>query len=273
MIRRRLLLLLPLALIGCERHPSYTRLVWHDEFDGPSGASFDSSKWSADTGGTGFGNHEHQFYTSDVANVAQDGRGHLVIAVRAEPANTTHRCWYGQCLYSSARLETKGRYAAKYGRIEARIRIPRGLGIWPAFWMMGADIDSVGWPANGEIDVMENRGSEPAAVYGTAHGPGYSGSAGISRADTLSSGALADAFHVYAIEWEPDEIRWYRDGHEYHRMTPGDLPRGTRWVFDHPFFLLMNVALDGDWSGAAMDIPLPQTMVVDYVRVYGAPSS
>ena len=246
--------------------------VWSDEFNGPAGASFDRAKWVADTGGQGFGNQERQFYTTRAENVAMDGDGHLVITARAEPATSTYACWYGRCLYTSTRLKTKGLFAQTYGRFEARIRVPRGQGIWPAFWMLGADIDSVGWPKGGEIDIMENIGREPAIAHGTLHGPGYSGAEGIGRADTLSSGAYADDFHVFTVSWRPNEIRWFVDGRQYHRMTPSDLPRGTKWVFDHPFFLLLNVAVGGGWPGDPdASSTFPQRMLVDYVRVYREP--
>jgi beta-glucanase (GH16 family) len=138
--------------------------------------------------------------------------------------------------------------------------------------MLGADIASVGWPQSGEIDIMENIGREPAILHGTLHGPGYSGADGISRADTLSSGAWADDFHVFAVSWRPNEIRWFVDGRQYHRLTPTDLPSGTKWVFDHAFFLLLNVAVGGAWPGDPdPSTTFPQQMVVDYVRVYREP--
>ena len=246
--------------------------VWHDEFDGPAGASFDRVKWVADTGGQGFGNRERQFYTTRDENVALDGRGHLVITARAEPPASSYECWYGRCLYTSTRLKTQGLFAQKYGRFEARIRVPRGQGLWPAFWMLGADIGTVGWPQSGEIDIMENIGREPAIAHGTLHGPGYSGADGISRADTLRSGAYADDFHIFTVSWRPNEIRWYVDGRQYHRLTPAELPAGTKWVFDHPFFLLLNVAVGGEWPGDPdSTTTFPQQMIVDYVRVYKDP--
>lgn len=261
-----------LAVTACANLSPSPSPVWHDEFDGPAGASFDRAKWVADTGGVGFGNHERQFYTTRAENVALDGDGHLVITARAEPPSSAYECWYGKCRYTSTRLKTKGLFAQAYGRFEARIRIPRGQGVWPAFWMLGADIDSIGWPRGGEIDIMENIGREPAVAHGTAHGPGYSGGNGIGRADTLSHGAYADEFHVFAVAWRPNEVRWFVDGREYHRMTPADLPRGTKWVFDHPFFLLLNFAVGGDWPGDPdASTKFPQQMVVDYVRVYRYP--
>ena len=245
--------------------------IWSDEFDGPAGATFDRAKWSADTGGSGFGNGEREFYTTRAENVALDGQGHLVITAVAG-VSSAFQCWYGECGYTSSRLKTKGLFAQKYGRIEARIRIPRGQGLWPAFWMLGANIDSVGWPASGEIDIMENKGSEPDIVHGTLHGPGYSGSNGISGIKTLSSGAYADDYHTFTVVWQPTGVNWYMDGLLYHRVTPNDLPSGAAWVFDHPFFLVLNVAVGGFFPGDPDgSTPFPQMMVVDYVRVYRDP--
>jgi beta-glucanase (GH16 family) len=260
------------ALAACAHLSPSPSLAWHDEFDGPAGASFDRAKWVADTGGKGFGNQERQFYTTRAENVALDGDGHLVITARAELPSSAYECWYGRCLYTSTRLKTKGLFAQTYGRFEARIRIPRGQGLWPAFWMLGDDIDVVHWPQSGEIDIMENIGREPTIAHGTLHGPGYSGAGGIGRADTLARGAYADDFHIFAVAWRPSEIRWYVDGREYHRMTPADLPPGTKWVFDHPLFLLLNVAVGGGWPGDPdASTTFPQQMVVDYVRAYREP--
>ena len=244
-------------------------LAWQDEFDAPAGATFDRAKWVADTGGGGWGNQERQSYTTRAENVAHDGAGHLVITALAEADTTARRCWYGGCRFTSARLKTKGLFDQAYGRFEARLRLPRGQGIWPAFWMLGRDIDTVGWPASGEIDIMENIGREPAIVHGTVHGPGYAGAESVGGADTLARGALGDDFHVYGVEWEPGVIRWYRDGREYWRVTPAGLPAGARWVFDHPHFLLLNVAVGGAWPGEPdATSTFPQRMLVDWVRVY-----
>ena len=246
--------------------------VWSDEFDGPAGASFDRSRWTADVGGMGFGNQEREYYTTRPENVALDGAGHLVFTAVAEAPSSGFQCWYGQCQYTSARLKTTGLFAQTYGRFEARIRIPRGQGIWPAFWMLGANVDQVGWPRSGEIDIMENIGKEPSTVHGTLHGPGYSGSEGISGTDVLGSAAYADDFHVFTVSWQATEIRWYVDGRLYHRVGPQTLPSGGQWVFDHPFFLLLNLAVGGAWPGDPTSATtFPQTMVVDYVRVYRDP--
>ncbi|MFI6290989.1 ricin-type beta-trefoil lectin domain protein [Nonomuraea sp. NPDC050790] len=245
-------------------------LVWSDEFNAAAGSAVDASKWRFDVGGSGWGNNEQQYYTSSTRNAAHDGGGNLVITARREnPAN--YQCHYGTCQYTSARLLTAATFTRAYGRFEARLRVPRGQGIWPAFWMLGNDIGSVGWPASGEIDIMENIGREPSTVHGTIHGPGYSGAEGIGGAYSIS-GAFADAFHTFAVDWSPNLIIWYVDGVEYQRRTPADLG-GDRWVFDHPFFMIMNVAVGGHWPGYPdATTTFPQTMTVDYVRVYAPPA-
>jgi beta-glucanase (GH16 family) len=258
----------PVSPDSAGRTPTWT-LAWSDEFDGTKGAAVDPTKWVADTGGVGWGNQEREYYTPGAENAALDGAGRLVIVARAEPPGSSRPCWYGVCRYTSARLLTSGRFETTYGRIEARIQIPRGQGIWPAFWMLGADVGTKGWPTCGEIDVMENIGREPAIVHGTIHGPGYSGDKGVSGSYTLTTGAFADDFHVYAVEWTPGLIRWLVDEHEYRRTTPADLPAGAAWVFDHPFFILLNVAVGGGWPGDPdASTTFPQQMLVDYVRVY-----
>jgi beta-glucanase (GH16 family) len=154
-----------------------------------------------------------------------------------------------------------------YGRVEARIQIPRGQGIWPAFWMLGNDISSAGWPQSGEIDIMENIGKEPKNIYGTIHGPGYSGASGVGGFYTGATD-FADDFHVYAVDWDPDVIRWYVDGNLYNTLSRDDV-HGNEWVFDHDFFIILNVAVGGYWPGYPDDTTVfPQTMLVDYVRVY-----
>ena len=203
-----------------------------------------------------------------------DGNGHLVITARAEPASSELTCWYGKCLYTSTRLKTKGLFTQTYGRFEARIRVPRGQGIWPAFWMLGDDIDKVGWPESGEIDIMENIGREPFLVHGTIHGPGYSGGNGIGGSYSLAPEQVADGFHVFVVEWMSGEIRWLVDDKEYRRASTGSLPPGAAWVFDHPFFLLLNLAVGGGWPGDPdATTTFPQQMIVDYVRVYRDPDA
>jgi beta-glucanase (GH16 family) len=249
--------------------------IWSDEFDGPAGRAPDPAFWTPEIGdGTangipGWGNAERQSYTGDPENVATDGEGNLVITAR-EAAESGLDCYYGPCEYTSARLITAGKVEVAYGRVEARLRLPAGQGLWPAFWMLGNDIDTVGWPLSGEIDIVENIGREPNLVHGTLHGPGYSGAEGIGAPFALADGErFADDFHLFAIEWEPEEVRWYVDGQHYHTLTPADLPPGATWVYDHPFFLLLNVAVGGSWPGYPNDTTsFPQSMTIDYVRVY-----
>ncbi|MFH9548274.1 ricin-type beta-trefoil lectin domain protein [Streptomyces sp. NPDC017435] len=241
-------------------------VAFSDEFDGPAGSAVDGARWQTETGDN-VSNHERQYYTAGNRNAALDGQGHLVITARREnPGN--YQCWYGRCEYTSARLNTAGRFTTTYGRVEARMKVPRGQGMWPAFWMLGNDIGQVGWPASGEIDVMENVGFEPATVHGTLHGPGYSGSAGIGAGYTLPGGqAFADAFHTFAVDWSPNTITWSVDGTVYQRRTPADLG-GRQWVFDKPFFLILNLAVGGYWPGDPDgSTAFPQQLLVDYVRV------
>ncbi|MFU8873974.1 ricin-type beta-trefoil lectin domain protein [Micromonospora sp. SL4-19] len=242
-------------------------VTWSDDFNGAAGAPPDASKWRYDIGGSGWGNNELQYYTSSTRNAALDGNGNLVITARRENPSG-YSCWYGSCQYTSARLLTAGTFTQAYGRFEARIKIPRGQGIWPAFWMLGNDIATNPWPNSGEIDIMENIGREPSTVHGSLHGPGYSGGNPLTGQTSLPGGqALADAFHTYAVDWAPDSITWYLDGVAYSRKTPADAG-GNRWVFDHPFFMIMNVAVGGNWPGSPDGSTVfPQTMVVDYVRV------
>jgi beta-glucanase (GH16 family) len=246
-------------------------LVWSDEFNGPAGSTVDSTKWVFETGNgsNGWGNHELEYYTSSTRNAAMDGAGDLVITAIKETLAPKYRCWNGLCQYTSARLKTQGKFEQAYGRFEARIRIPYGQGMWPAFWMLGNNIQKAGWPTCGEIDIMENIGREPSIVHGTIHGPGYSGANGIGAPYTLASGNFSDDFHVFAVEWEPNVIRWYVDGNLYQTRTPSDLPAGTQWVFDHPFFIILNEAVGGYWPGDPdATTVFPQKMTIDYVRVY-----
>ncbi len=243
--------------------PGWT-FLWADEFTQADGTKPDSAKWGYAIGGSGWGNNELQYYTDRTENARIEG-GALVIEARAEN--------FGGRSYTSARLLTKEKQSWTYGRIEARIKIPRGQGIWPAFWMLGSNIGSVGWPQCGEIDIMETIGREPAIVHGTVHGPGYSGELAISGSYTLAGATLADDFHIYAIEWEENRIRWFIDGQVYFTLTPSSLPNGSAWVFNQPQFILLNLAVGGNWPGNPDNSTIfPQRMTVDYVRVYQANS-
>lgn len=240
-------------------------LTFAEEGDGAKGAALDPAKWSHDVGGGGWGNEERQTYTPGNANASFDGEGHLVIEARREPATGPDEIARD---YTSARVKTVGLFEQRYGRVEARLKLPLGKGIWPAFWMLGTTIAEVGWPACGEIDIMENVGVR-GRVHGTLHGPGYSGAKGLQGSFDLPEGeAFSDEFHTFAVEWEPREIRWYVDGKQFHARTPDDA--GTNaWAFDVPHFLILNLAVGGGWPGYPdATTTFPQRLVVDYVRVY-----
>jgi beta-glucanase (GH16 family) len=248
-------------------------LVWSDEFEGPAGSKPDPSKWNFDLGGGGWGNGELQVYTDSARNAFLDGDGHLVIrALRDENGN-----------YTSARLQTGAPGASlgtaggkwQYGRIEVRAKLPSAKGVWPAFWMLGESFRAAGWPACGEIDILENfgtfRGNE-RLNNGSAHGPGYSGGKSITSTYQLKGeGKVSDGFHVYGVEWRGNSVAWYVDGEIYFTVTPASLPAGSKWVFNAPFFLLLNVAVGAPrtFLGAPDEsVKFPQEMLVDWARVY-----
>lgn len=241
-------------------------LTWSDEFNGPNGSAPDPAKWKFDVGGDGWGNGELEYYTQRPQNVFVEN-GHLVIrAIREDftgPDGVTRH-------YTSARLKTLGIFAQAYGRFEARIKIPYGQGVWPAFWLLGNDLGKTPWPGSGEIDIMENIGREPSLIHGSMHGPGYSGVEGLTARYALpGEQPFYEEFHMYAIEWEPKAVHFYVDSTLYATFTPGSLAPENRWVFDHPFFILLNVAIGGDWPGAPDEsTSFPQDMLVDFVRVY-----
>jgi beta-glucanase (GH16 family) len=248
---------LALLIAGCGSEqgapgPAW-KLNWSDEFEGAAGARPDAARWSYDLGASGWGNAELQEYTDAPSNAALDGRGNLAIVARHEGGR-----------YTSARLKTQDRFTQRYGRIEARIRIPHGTVIWSAFWALGDNIGNVGWPTSGEIDIMENVGHEPSAVHGSLHGPGFSAGNSLTARSTLQEGAWHERFHVFAAEWSPRSIAFFADGAEYARFRPVNLPAGGEWVFDHPFFVLLNVAIGGNWPGSPDgSTRFPQTMLVD----------
>lgn len=253
--------------------PSGT-LVWSDEFSnsGSTPAQPNPATWTYDTGAGGFGNQELENYCAWGSNmspcnsanpnayVGTDGYLHIVAE---QPTSGT---------YTSARMKSQGLFTFMYGRIEARLELPESQGMWPAFWMLGADIDKVHWPGCGEIDVMENIGKEPSTVHGSLHGPGPQGAGtdDMTAGFTLPHGQrFSDGFHVFGVEWQPGEIDFYVDNTRYFTATPRGMPHGTGWVFDHPFFLLLNLAVGGDWPGNPDgSTQFPQQMLVDYVRVY-----
>ncbi|EFM12238.1 Glucan endo-1,3-beta-D-glucosidase [Paenibacillus curdlanolyticus YK9] len=248
-----------------QQQPGAWKLVWNDEFNGAAGTGVDTSKWTYETGGGGFGNGELQYYTDRTNNVyleqdpADANNRFLVIKALQES--------YGNQNYTSGRIKTQNKYSFKYGKFEMKAKLPQGQGIWPAFWMLGDDLPTAGWPNSGEIDIMEFVGHTPTNVYGTIHGPGYSGGTSLGTSYTYPAG-FSNAFHTYAIEWEPNVIRWYFDGQLYQTRTIEDLA-GRTWPFDHNFFLLLNLAVGGAWPGSPdASTVFPQKYTVDYVRVY-----
>ncbi len=254
-----------LVFSGCETDETQTvatfkNLVIADEFDTEGAPS--SALWNYDIGrgpgGDGWGNEELQYYTNRAENVKVDN-GFLLITAQEES--------FEGAAYTSSRITTKGLFDQQYGRFEARIRMPWGQGIWPAFWMLGADIDSNPWPQAGEIDIMEFRGQEPTRTLGSVHGPGYSGAEAISKSYTLENDRFDTGFHVFGIEWGPEYVNYYVDDVLYNQITPDDVP--GEWVFNKPFYILINLAVGGSFVGAPnAETVFPQTMVVDYVRVY-----
>jgi len=245
---------------------AHRTLLWNDEFDGSSGSMPDPKKWLIVQNGSGFGNGELETYTERSTNLHEQN-GHLVITARKE--TFTGKDGLARD-YTSARIETQGRFELKYGRVEARIKLPKGKGIWPAIWLLGNDFKEVGWPLCGEIDMMENVGIEPSTVHGSLHGPGYSGGNPLTGTFTLPGQArFSDDYHLFAIDWSPREIRFYVDGHLYETQSADSLPPGKRWVFDHPFYIVLNVAVGGFWPGNPdATTHFPARMLVDYVRVY-----
>lgn len=237
------------------------QLTWSDEFDGEAGTLPDAAKWAFDlgTGSNGWGNQELQNYTNRPSNISLDGSGNLVITALKEN--------YQSSQYTSARIKTKDLFSQAYGRFEARLITPYGQGLWPAFWLLGSNIDEVSWPNCGEIDIMELRGQKPSIINGTVHGPGYSGANAISGSYTLQNNRFDKDFHVFAVEWDADKIDFFVDGFLYKRIGKSDLP--GNWVYDHPFFMILNMAVGGNYVGNPTNqTPFPQKMVIDYVRVY-----
>ncbi|MFN8375385.1 MAG: glycoside hydrolase family 16 protein [Anaerolineae bacterium] len=235
--------------------PEGYSLVWHDEFEGDT---IDEDNWTYDLGAGGWGNGEAEYYTDRPENARVED-GMLVIEARQER--------YEESYYTSARLKTQGLQEFQYGRVEARLRVPAGRGLWPAFWMLGSNFQQVGWPDCGEIDIMEYIGREPDLILGTMHGPGYSGALGLSTWNRQEYD-IADDFHTFAIEWDEDQITWFYDDVAYSTYTRSDV--GEReWVFDQPFFIILNLALGGQLSGPiGLDTVFPAQYLVDYVRVF-----
>lgn len=256
-----------LFLLGCMAQDKedtafveYWRLVWEDNFDGDAGSPPDPNNWTHDVGGDGWGNSQLEYNTDRTENVSHGGDGFLQIKAIKED--------YENNAYTSARIKTQGLFSAQNARIEARIKVPSGSGIWPAFWMLGDSFSEVGWPACGELDILELKGEDPYTIYGTAHGPGYSGGDGVGGS-ILKAEPFSDDFHVYSIDIDPGHIVWSVDNEVFFKLRTGDIPTGTPWVYDEPFFLLLNIAVGGHFVEPPDDTTeFPTSMFVDYVRVY-----
>ncbi len=265
--RFALLIVTLVLFVGCDNSSDSSerewQLVWQDEFDGSAGQSPDPTRWTFDIG-TDWGNAQLEYDTDRPENVSLDGQGNLAITARRES-------FQGQP-FTSARILTRGLFEQAYGRFEARIQMPSGPGLWPAFWLLGANFDTVGWPACGEIDIMEYRGQEPSTVHGSLHGPGYSAGNAVTRRFDLPQDRFDTGFHVFAVEWGEDYIDWYVNETLYQSIKPSDLP--AAWVYDHPFYIILNLAVGGNYVGPPNEsTTFPQTMLVDWVRVYSDASS
>jgi beta-glucanase (GH16 family) len=235
-------------------------LAWSDEFDGPADSPIDETVWNFDVGNgsDGWGNLQLEYDTPYTTNVSHDGQGHLQIIARKES--------YGGFSYTSGRIHTRDKVSLGYGRYEARLKMPFGTGLWPAFWLLGADFGSVGWPNCGEVDIMELNGAYPLQLHGTVHGPGYSGGSGVGTTHNTNTPLTTD-FHTYAVEIQPQRIAFWFDDIQYQILTSEDLPSGTEWVFDGEFFVLLNLAVGGHYVGDPdFTTDFPATYLIDYVR-------
>ena len=271
-IHYALLLIAVFTMFGCDNddgdssRPDFTNLVWQDEFNVDGGVN--EADWSFDIGTgaeiglPGWGNNELQSYTNSADNI-RVLNGNLELTARRQSDRGA--------AFTSARILTKGKQEWTFGRFEARIQLPFGQGLWPAFWLLGDDSDgTVIWPQIGEIDVMEYRGQEPNIIHGSIHGPGYSAGQAVTSTYRLPSGRFDSGFHIFAVEWGPDFIDYYVDDVLYNTITPSDA--NGEWVFnDNSFYILLNMAVGGTFVGSPnSSTPFPQTMLVDYVRVYAA---
>ncbi len=252
-------------LIGCNNDEKQTvvtktQLVMSEEFDSNT---LNPSMWSYDIGlgpnpANPWGNKELQYYTDRPQNIKVENGMLKITAIKENFIGSA---------YTSARILTKGKFEQKYGRFEARIKVPLGKGLWPAFWMLGANSDTVEWPLCGEIDIMEYLGSKPTTIFGSVHGPGYSAENAISKNYVLTNNRFDNDFHVFGIEWGENYVNYYVDDVLYNQITPKDVP--GEWVFNQPFYIILNMAVGGNFPGSPnAETVFPQTMTVDYVRVY-----
>ena len=251
--------------------------IWSDEFDGPAGSAVDATKWTNDVGDgcaqrlCGYGNNELEYYSTDPSNISLNGQGQLVIVGKTADGLT---CYYGACRYTSAKITTKGKLiVSPAGKVEARIKLPAGQGLWPAFWMLGSTCPETPWPACGEIDIMENKGSQPTTTSSALHGPGYSGATPFAHSQTFVSGTTSD-YHIYTVEWDSTYVAWLVDGVLHYSVAISDLVAYGPSVLDKTFIVILNLAIGGHFDGDPLsDSIFPATMMVDYVRVFAPKKS
>ena len=269
-----------MVIPAAEAAPKKTlKLLWSDEFNGKKGSAPSAKTWSREIGGGGWGNSERQYYTDKASNASMDGAGRLVITAKrisneyaeqvSEDPGTEdilNRC--SECQFTSARMKTARKVSFQYGRIEARMKLPQGIGTWPAFWMLGGDLlDGVPWPECGEIDIMEFRGDIPDQATSAIHGPTTPQGSGLG-ARYLSMAPLSDGYHTYALEWKKNSLTFIVDGRETGSYNSSDT--GSRgWVYNQKFFLILNLAMGGTYAGEYIDPALNQAQLhVDYIRFY-----
>jgi beta-glucanase (GH16 family) len=232
------------------------KLTWSSDFGGADARS----KWLYYSGGSGFGLKQLQWY--DATNATFKRSGQLVIT--ADKDSNGQTCWYGACQYSSARLETKNTFSQTYGEFEARIKFPAGRGLWPAFWIEGSNVYQVGWPACGEVDIVEPNSKNPYLVSGYAHAPHLRHRGFLTVTKPITAG-----FHTYGVVWNPHGITWYFDGHRF-----SHLKSYSGWPFSKPFFIILNLAVGGGYPGnPTAATPFPAKLTVDWVRVYSRTSA
>ncbi|HMT74379.1 MAG TPA: glycoside hydrolase family 16 protein [Chitinophagaceae bacterium] len=260
---KQLLILILTAFIlqSAKSQSNQWSLIWQDEFN--YNGLPDSTKWVFDTKGNahGWGNNEKQHYTAYNTGNAVVEKGSLKIIARKQKTDKRD--------YTSARLITKGRASFQYGKIIARIKLPGGKGVWPAFWMLGNNIDSVDWPRCGEIDIMEHVGYEPDSIYGTIHSNAYNHMKGTQKVKAIAIKKPYTRFHKYSIEWTPEKIDFFVDGKKLNSID-NEYLTDKEWPFNQPFYIILNLAVGGNWGGkhGIDDAVFPSTMEVDYVRVY-----
>ena len=247
------------------------KILWTQSFNEKAGAKVDPKVWSYNIGAGGWGNNEQQYYTNKAANISTDGKGNLVIKaiklIPDDPKTTYITNWCIDCVYSSARVMTKDKIGFKYGSISARIKVPEGTGLWPAFWMLGVPRNTCdGWPSCGEIDIMESRGSNTSVSVHSLHGPEYSGGNAKTNYFYAGNDLLSDAFHVYRVDWLPDSIKFYVDnqlvaGHTKKSIAPDS------WVFNAEFYIILNLATGGNFDGGQLDETIQQAeLKVDWIK-------